>query len=230
MPRTTRGLVLLLAVQAAAFPSVRPHARPAPCLRARHDREPYSWRGEERAARAEGKLDAFALLRLRGGGAARTGTRSVAAAPEETGLHGDYGTLALLLLLYTLQGIPMGLSAVVPFLLAEKKVGSLEQAVFSVVQYPFALKLLWAPLVDSVYSRAVGRRLSWILPVQPAIGALMLHASGRVEAMLGSSSPDVKALAGIFLGLYLLAATQVSVRGRARLPYPYPYPYTYPYP
>ena len=122
MPRTTRGLVLLLAVQAAAFPSVRPHARPAPFLRARHDREPYSWRGEERAARAEGKLDAFALLRLRGGGAARTGTRSVAAAPEETGLHGDYGTLALLLLLYTLQGIPMGLSAVVPFLLAEKKV------------------------------------------------------------------------------------------------------------
>ena len=91
------------------------------------------------------------------------------------------------------------------------QVGSLEQAVFSVVQYPFALKLLWAPLVDSVYSRAVGRRLSWILPVQPAIGALMLHASGRVEAMLGSSSPDVKALAGIFLALYLLAATQVNL-------------------
>ena len=58
----------------------------------------------------------------------------------------------------------------------------------------------------------------------------MLHASGRVEKMLGSSSPDVKALAGIFLALYLLAATQVSVRGRARLPYPYPYTYTYPYP
>jgi PAT family acetyl-CoA transporter-like MFS transporter 1 len=110
----------------------------------------------------------------------------------------------------------MGLSAVVPFLLAEKKVGSLEQAVFSVVQYPFALKLLWAPLVDSVYSRAVGRRLSWILPVQPAIGALMLTASGRVEAMLGSSSPDVKALAGIFLALYLLAATQdIAVDGLA---------------
>ena len=36
----------------------------------------------------------------------------------------------------------------------------------------------------------------------------MLSASGRVEAMLGSSSPDVKALAGIFLALYLLAATQ----------------------
>ena len=76
------------------------------------------------------------------------------------------------------------------------------------MQYPFALKLLWAPLVDSVYSRWVGRRLSWILPVQPAIGALMLYSSGRVEALLSSGQPDVKALAGIFLALYLLAATQ----------------------
>jgi PAT family acetyl-CoA transporter-like MFS transporter 1 len=36
------------------------------------------------------------------------------------GLHlapGDAGSIALLLVLYTLQGIPMGLSASVPFLL-----------------------------------------------------------------------------------------------------------------
>ena len=198
----------MLVVQAAAFPSARPHARSAPCLRTGHDRAPSGWTTE--------RLENCALLRLRGGGAARAGARSVAAVPEETGLRGDYGTLALLLLLYTLQGIPMGLSAVVPFLLAEKKVGSLEQAVFSVVQYPFALKLLWAPLVDSVYSRWVGRRLSWILPVQPAIGALMLCSSGRVEALLSSGRPDVKALAGIFLALYLLAATQdIAVDGLA---------------
>ena len=200
MSRPTSSLLLCLAVQAAAFPSARPHVRPAPCLRTGHDRAPSGWTTE--------RLENCALLRLRGGGAARAGARSVAAVPEETGLRGDYGTLALLLLLYTLQGIPMGLSAVVPFLLAEKKVGSLEQAVFSVVQYPFALKLLWAPLVDSVYSRWVGRRLSWILPVQPAIGVLMLYSSGRVEALLSSGRPDVKALAGIFLALYLLAATQ----------------------
>ena len=210
MSRSTSSLLLLLlAVQAAAFPSDRLHARSAPCLRTGHDRAPSGWRTEERRrSQVRAPACCSSVLRLRGGGAARAGARSVAAVPEETGLRGDYGTLALLLLLYTLQGIPMGLSAVVPFLLAEKKVGSLEQAIFSVVQYPFALKLLWAPLVDSVYSRWVGRRLSWILPVQPAIGALMLYSSGRVEALLSSGQPDVKALAGIFLALYLLAATQ----------------------
>ena len=44
----------------------------------------------------------------------------------QTGLRGDYGALALLLLLYTLQGIPIGLSAVVPMVLAEKQVSSLD--------------------------------------------------------------------------------------------------------
>ena len=134
----------------------------------------------------------------------------------QTGLRGDYGALALLLLLYTLQGIPIGLSAVVPMVLAEKQVSSLDQAVFSIVQYPFAMKLLWAPLVDSVYSRWVGRRKSWILPVQPAIGALMLYSSGKVEAILGSAAPNVKVLTGYFLAFYMLAATQdIAVDGLA---------------
>lgn len=36
------------------------------------------------------------------------------------GLAGDWGSIALLSLLYTLQGIPMGLSGSVPLLLAKK--------------------------------------------------------------------------------------------------------------
>ena len=101
MSRSTSSLLLLLAVQAAAFPNARPHARSAPYLRTGHDRAPSGWRVEERRG-----AQAPALLRLRGGGAARAGARSVAAVPEETGLRGDYGTLALLLLLYTLQVSP----------------------------------------------------------------------------------------------------------------------------
>ena len=56
----------------------------------------------------------------------------------------------------------------------------------------------------------------------------MLHASGRVEAVLGSSSPDVKALAGIFLALYLLAATQVNLSLPLPLPLPLPLTLTLP--
>ncbi len=58
----------------------------------------------------------------------------------------DLPSIVLLLVLYTLQGIPMGLSGSIPFLLLEK-VSYSEQAIFSLVSIPFSMKLLWAPLV-----------------------------------------------------------------------------------
>ena len=46
-----------------------------------------------------------------------------------------------------------------------------EQARFSVVSYPFAVKLLWAPLVDSVYSSAFGRRKTCAQPAAHFVAA-----------------------------------------------------------
>ena len=115
----------------------------------------------------------------------------------------------------------MGLGACMPMLFVERKVTSMEQAVFSTVSYPFALKLLWAPIVDSLYSPRVGRRATWIVPVQAAIGGLMMLAGGRVDRLLGpvggdGSQVDVRALTGLFLAFYFLAATQdIAVDGFA---------------
>jgi len=87
------------------------------------------------------------------------------------------------------------------------------------VAYPFAFKLLWAPLVDSVYSSSFGRRKTWIVPAQLAIGALLLTSSFRVNAMLGGSdggSVNVNALTALFFSFYFLCATQdIAVDGLA---------------
>jgi hypothetical protein len=32
--------------------------------------------------------------------------------------------------------------------------------------YPYSLKLLWSPIVDSLFSESFGRRKSWIIPIQ----------------------------------------------------------------
>jgi len=61
----------------------------------------------------------------------------------------DLPNIVLLLVLYTLQGIPMGLSGSIPFLLLDK-VSYSEQAIFSLVSIPFSMKLLWAPLVREI--------------------------------------------------------------------------------
>ena len=100
-------------------------------------------------------------------------------------LHGDIGSILLLLFLYTLQGIPMGLAASVPLILQEKNIGYAEQAVFSLVTWPFSLKLLWAPIVDSLYSPRFGRRKSWLIPVQLAIGTVMIGVGYCITDLLG---------------------------------------------
>ena len=48
----------------------------------------------------------------------------------EQGLRGDWAAIGLLMLLYTLQGIPMGLSGSVPFLMQAKGISMTDQAKF----------------------------------------------------------------------------------------------------
>lgn len=136
-------------------------------------------------------------------------------------LKGDYGNIAFLLLLYVLQGIPIGLSSAVPLLLQNRKVSYSDQALFSFVTWPFSLKLLWAPIVDSIFWRKMGRRKSWLVPIQLLIGIFMLTLSYSVTSLLTDDpvtgkKPDIQLLTFIFLMLNFLAATQdIAVDGWA---------------
>ena len=136
---------------------------------------------------------------------------------------GDAGSIVLLFVLYTLQGVPMGLSGSIPFILNEREDVTMSQmAMFSLVSWPFSLKILWAPLVDSIYLARVGRRKTWIVPTQLIIGGVMLALGGaisaRVNGTAGSANAgvDVKWLTVVFFGLYFLCATQdIAVDGWA---------------
>lgn len=56
---------------------------------------------------------------------------------EKSDLTGDYGNVAVLLLLYLMQGIPLGITAAIPLLLQNRGVTYKEQAAFSFAFYPF---------------------------------------------------------------------------------------------
>ena len=96
---------------------------------------------------------------------------------EKANLEGDYKNVALLLLLYVLQGIPLGMAASIPMILQNKKVNYKQQAMFSFVYWPFSLKLLWAPFVDAAFFKSFGRRKTWLVPVQYLIAFFMLVLS-----------------------------------------------------
>jgi MFS transporter, PAT family, solute carrier family 33 (acetyl-CoA transportor), member 1 len=132
----------------------------------------------------------------------------------------DKRNFLLLCLLYFLQGIPMGLaSGSVPFLL--KNYLSYGQiGIFSLAIYPYSLKLLWSPIVDAVWSKRLGRRKSWILPIQTVSGFSMIYLGGQIDAMMEKAGADggsgVWGFTGWWFLLVFLCATQdIAVDGWA---------------
>ena len=156
-----------------------------------------------------------------------SGSSSSSSKKGGRGLVDDAGSMALLFVLYTLQGIPMGLSGSVPLLLA-KRVSYAEQAVLSFCSWPFSLKLFWAPVVDSIFLPSFGRRKSWLVPVQLLCGCMMVGVAPWLNGWVGDgdgdgvpdasrgSEPRVYPLAAYFFLLYFLMATQdIAVDGWA---------------
>ncbi|KAK6618383.1 hypothetical protein RUM44_002835 [Polyplax serrata] len=133
-------------------------------------------------------------------------------------LKGDRGNIAILFFLYLLQGIPLGLVQAIPIILTNSGVSYTQQAKFSLVNWPFSLKLLWAPVLDCIYWGKLGRRKSWLVPTQYLIGILMIFLSHCVDDLLGNggSEPNIQLLVLSFFFLNFLAATQdIAVDGWA---------------
>jgi len=133
----------------------------------------------------------------------------------EPSLVGEYSNIALLLLLYTMQSIPMGLFGYVNMQVKELFKGEFsQQGTFMLAAWPFSLKLFWAPVVDTWFFESFGRRKTWMVPSQLAIGALLLYLSTGLEALLAAKA--INLLTTVFFVLYLLCATQdIAVDGWA---------------
>lgn len=132
----------------------------------------------------------------------------------------DRRNFCLLVLLYFLQGVPMGLATgSVPFLL-KKHLNYGHIGVFSLASYPYSLKLLWSPIVDACWTPKLGRRKSWILPIQMLSGIGMLWLGKHVKEMLVTAGADggsgIWDFTGWWFFLVFMCATQdIAVDGWA---------------
>lgn len=78
----------------------------------------------------------------------------------------------------------------VPFILREHLSYS-QLGAFALSSYPYSFKLLWSPIVDALYFPSIGRRKSWIIPMQLIIGSLMLYISANVQKLLDAVSHQI---------------------------------------
>ena len=137
-----------------------------------------------------------------------------AKSPERRGISKDLPNIFLLVVLYLLQGVPLGLCfGSIPFLL-KSKLSFSDLALFSLSSYPYSLKLLWSPFVDSYYIKSIGRRKSWIIPTQLVIGLGLIFLGFRIDDYL--SDANITQLTFAFTFLIFLCATQdIAVDGWA---------------
>ncbi|KAF0753279.1 acetyl-coenzyme A transporter 1-like, partial [Aphis craccivora] len=116
----------------------------------------------------------------------------------------------LLLLLYILQGFPIGLSGTFPIILQSRKMVTYEeQALFSIVLWPYTVKVLFAPLVDSLYIQRIGRRKSWLLPIQFLIGTILMYTSKNIDDWLPETGkPNLRMIICVVFTINVLSAIQ----------------------
>jgi PAT family beta-lactamase induction signal transducer AmpG len=119
--------------------------------------------------------------------------------------------LGLLSTLYFVQGMPYGFQATaLPIYLWQQGVSVTGIGFLGALWFPWLLKPLWAPLVERYGSERIGRRKSWILPLQGALATTCLAAA------FTTTPETIPVLLGLVFLMNLFAATQdIPVDGLA---------------
>lgn len=112
--------------------------------------------------------------------------------------------LATVAMLYVTQGIPLGLAMeTLPAMLRQDGAPLSGLAFLPLVGLPWIVKFLWAPFVDNHWSRRVGKRRSWILPMQAIVFTCL-----AITAWLGIGSGTAVFAILLFAIASLASATQ----------------------
>jgi MFS transporter, PAT family, solute carrier family 33 (acetyl-CoA transportor), member 1 len=123
----------------------------------------------------------------------------------------DIPNILLILFLYVIQGIPIGMTISIPLILSSRDVSYTEQGIFSFALWPISMRILWAPIVDSIYFRRLGRRKSWLVPTEIVFGLIALFSASFVNNLLDENKPketkDIYALTAIFAVFVTLIIT-----------------------
>jgi predicted MFS family arabinose efflux permease len=128
-----------------------------------------------------------------------------------SGVGSALNKLGLLGALYFSQGLPFGFfTQGLPVLLRQRGFSLAEIGFSSLLAAPWALKWLWAPLLDRWYSPRLGRRRSWIVPLQLGTAAI-LAALAWLDGAL--SMPIL--LAAVLVSNLLAATQDVATDGLA---------------
>ncbi|WBW70990.1 endomembrane system acetyl-CoA transmembrane transporter [Schizosaccharomyces osmophilus] len=122
--------------------------------------------------------------------------------------------IAFLILLYLIQGVPMGLvKGSIPYFLKPHCTYS-DIATYSLASYPYSLKVLWSPIVDTYYFSKFGRRKTWVAPCTFFLACTLLVFSYNIDVWIERGSSYIKSFTVWSFFLVFICATQdIAVDG-----------------
>lgn len=119
--------------------------------------------------------------------------------------------IAWLASLYLVQGLPFGFQAnALAVLLRQQGISLTHIALTSALALPWSFKALWAPFVDKHWNASIGKRRSWILPMQALLILAMV-----ISAFLPLSEGVTPILVLVLLMNLFAATMDIAVDGLA---------------
>jgi PAT family acetyl-CoA transporter-like MFS transporter 1 len=112
--------------------------------------------------------------------------------------------------LYGLQGLVIGLFLASMELKLKQHFSYSEIGVFLMCSYPFSLKLLWSPIVDSIHSSFIGVKKSWIIPMQYIAGFLLIFLSYSINDLIHNRE-IIKLSILAFIIMFMIATQDIAV-------------------
>ena len=92
--------------------------------------------------------------------------------------------MVLLVILYSFQGLPLGffLSSVPIIFKKYLTYSQIGEIMFCTM--PFSFKVLWSPFVEFYSIESIGKRRSWIIPMQLIMCAILFYLRLHLETLL----------------------------------------------
>ena len=99
-------------------------------------------------------------------------------------LIGEIPKMALLIILYAFQGLPLGFFLTTVPLLFKKYLTYSEVGIIMMCTMPFSFKVFWSPFVEFYSIEWIGKRKSWIIPIQILMCAILFYLRNNLEQLL----------------------------------------------
>lgn len=96
----------------------------------------------------------------------------------------DIPNMILLIILYSFQGLPMGLFLKSIPVIFKQYLTYQEIGVIMMATMPYSLKFFWAPAIEIYYLSFIGKRKSWVVPMQLIGCAILFYLYFNIESLL----------------------------------------------